>query len=117
MTENSPGYSKRVGLYEGTLATGATYVVPTFAVGGYGRIVGTLNCNKAVTVQVLQGPSETYPGDASESWTSTGDANFGAGDLYSHLIRVPEGVAQIRISNASGATATYRLSVGLTRAH
>mgnify|MGYP007071660836 CR=1 FL=1 len=117
MTENNPGYSKRVALATGTIANGATYQSETFALGAYGRIVGVLQCDKAVTAKIYQGPTEAAPGRASESWTSTGNADFGAGDLFSHLIRVPEGYGQIRLTNSSGATATFELTIGLTRAH
>ena len=117
MTENNPGYSKRVAYVEDrALANGATYQSETFALGAYARIVGSLQCDKVVTVRIYQGPTESRPGHFSESWTSTGNADFGAGDGYNHLIRVPEGYGQIRITNSSGSAAVFSLDIGLTRA-
>lgn len=118
MTENNPGYAKRVASVEDrSLTNNGTYVSEVFPLGAYARIVGSLKCDKVVTVKVYQGPSEASPGHFAETWTSTGNADFGAGDGYAHLIRVPEGYGQIRISNTSGSTATFSLTIGLTRAH
>lgn len=118
MVENNPGYAVRIVTEtDKALATGSTWASSIFPLGAFARIVGSLKCNKVVTVKVYQGPTESSPGHFAESWTSTGDADFGAGDGFAHLIRVPEGYGQVRITNASGATATFSLALGLTRAH
>lgn len=117
MVNANPGYACRVGVYEVTIAQGAKYETPVFALGSYGRIVGTLRADKVCEVQVFQGPTEANFGDASETWNSTGNANIGAGDLFSHLVRVPEGYGRIWVTNSGTGSATIRLTLGLTLAH
>ncbi|MFI0609931.1 MAG: hypothetical protein ACH37Z_18805 [Anaerolineae bacterium] len=114
--DTNPGYAYRVGLYEVTIAEGAKYETPVFPLASYGRIVGTLRADKVCAVQVFQGPTETAYSDASESWSSTGNADIGAGDLFSHLVRVPEGYGRLWITNSGVGSATVRLTLGLTRA-
>lgn len=116
MDGNNPGYAKRVEVNEWTIPAGETRESIVFPLYSYGRIVGTLYSNRVCAVQVLQGPTESTYGDAGESWNSTGNADLGAGDLYNHLVRVPEGYGRIRVRNTTGASATVRLAIGLTRA-
>lgn len=117
MVDTNPGFACRVGLYEVTIAQGAKYETPVFPLGSYGRIVGTLKADKVCAVQVFQGPTEVYYGDASESWNSTGSADIGAGDFFSHLNRAPEGYGRLWITNSGTGSATVRLTLGLTNAH
>lgn len=116
MDGNNPGHAKRVELLEFSLAAGATRESSVFNLYSYGRIVGTLYSNQVLAVQILQGPTSTTYGDAGESWNSTGNADLGAGDLFSHLNRSPEGYCRIRVRNTGASTATVRLQIGLTNA-
>lgn len=115
MDGNNPGQARRVELLEFTLPAGETRESSVFPLYSYARIVGTLYSDRVLAVQVLQGPTATTYGDAGESWSSTGNADLGAGDLFNHLNRSPEGYGRIRVRNTTGASATVRLQIGLTQ--
>lgn len=113
--ENNPGHAKRVLLIEQTLATGATIESEVFPLYYYDIIGGTLHANQVVTLTAYQGPSSTHPKylDRGDSLVHLGDGNIGQASRLNFEVFSAEGFGQIRISNASGATATIRCAVEL----